>query len=636
MSAIVSMLLLLFPFSAAQSQTEEEMAILSLYYRPEELQVISATRSLKPISQVAENITVINAAEIRAMNAHTLGEVLRQVPGIFISSNQDFGAISLPYIQGSELRHIQVYVDNIPWNSVYSGEPAIQSIPVGAVERIEIVKGPASSSWGSSLGGVINVITKSAGHTQKPIGMLQASYGEAASQNYQGEISGKAGNTGYYLFADHQESDGLEPTREYENSSLFSKLRIPLWERTAMGITFGYSEPWNDLGEYTEGDMVSDIQDRTVWGAIDFNTSLSERMAFFLSLYGFRQKYNTNTSTLGAGIYSDRPELLLNTGGDQRIFGFAGNLTWENEIHRLVLGADGNRADMERVNAYGPLYQGYGAPPKMESDSKRNLWALYLNDTVTLGNFAITPGIRYDHHEFIGGFISPSLDLTCHWKEILFRAAASRGFSAPGIGLVKMGGFLLAPNPDLDYEKIWSYQLGAETSAIPYLWARINLFQHEIEDILSRELYAEGPPGNTIMLNKNEDRRRGFEIEMETLPIHDFSFFGGFSYVITDNQAQEENDEKKYKWVAGLRYNNPKIISLRLAGIYTWWDEPSSSNASYDDPIWDLNLRRNVSIGEINADLFATIHNMFDGSSYDFDYYDNPKRWMEAGIRFHF
>src|SRR4030042_2271430 len=76
------------------AQSEEEMKVLSMFYRDKDL-VVTPTRYPKPISQVAENITVVTAAEIEQMNAHTVAEVLSRVNGLFVNFNQDFGATSL-------------------------------------------------------------------------------------------------------------------------------------------------------------------------------------------------------------------------------------------------------------------------------------------------------------------------------------------------------------------------------------------------------------------------------------------------------------------------------------------------------------------------------------------------------------
>src|SRR4030067_1926321 len=85
LQAIIShfcfILFFFFFYHPAYAQIEEEMKILRMFYKEEEL-VVTPTRYPKPISQVAENITVITYKEIESMNTHTLTEVLNTIPGI--------------------------------------------------------------------------------------------------------------------------------------------------------------------------------------------------------------------------------------------------------------------------------------------------------------------------------------------------------------------------------------------------------------------------------------------------------------------------------------------------------------------------------------------------------------------------
>ena len=224
------------------AQSEEEMEILRMFYKDKDL-VVSATRHPKYISQVAENITVITADDIEATNSHTVAEVLNRIPGLFISFSQDFGATSLIYAQGSEDRHMLVLLDGVRWNFLNSGAAETNSIPVGIIERIEARKGPASSTWGSSLGGVINIITKPTGTDQRPTGSVKASYGEKETQDYRAELSGKAVKVGYYLFAGYQRADGLRSSRYFDNNSFYSKIYISVSEELNLGLSMGYSDP---------------------------------------------------------------------------------------------------------------------------------------------------------------------------------------------------------------------------------------------------------------------------------------------------------------------------------------------------------------------------------------------------------
>ena len=112
------------------------------------------------------------------MNAHTLADVLNTVNGVVVEfGGASPGSIAGASIQGSALEHVVVMFDGIVINTA-SDQADLSAIPVQMIEKVEIIKGPASSVWGSSLGGVINVITKSPRNSETPGGTVSASYGE--------------------------------------------------------------------------------------------------------------------------------------------------------------------------------------------------------------------------------------------------------------------------------------------------------------------------------------------------------------------------------------------------------------------------------------------------------------------------
>ena len=83
-AALAVLILLILPAPASSEQSEEERNFLLTYFTEDELQVVSSTRSIKSISRVAENMTVVTAKDIERMNAHTLAEVLNTVNGVHV------------------------------------------------------------------------------------------------------------------------------------------------------------------------------------------------------------------------------------------------------------------------------------------------------------------------------------------------------------------------------------------------------------------------------------------------------------------------------------------------------------------------------------------------------------------------
>ncbi len=612
-----------------------------MFYEEKDL-VVSPTRHPKPISQVAENITVITAREIEEMNAHTVAEVLNRVPGLFINFNQDFGATSLIQTQGSEERHVLVLVDDVPWNFLASGAAETNSIPVGIIERIEVIKGPASSTWGSSLGGVINIITNPAGIAKRPTGSIRGSYGEKDTQDYRAEVSGSAGPVGYYVFAGRQKSDGLMSSRYFDTHSLYSKFQIPLSKDVGVGLSMGYSDPEIGLGDFPSGDITSAGESRIFFATASLDATLTRKLGLEVSLYRFKQKFIQMNDALGLGFSGPAGELYLDTIYDEETTGGSGKLVWTHGIHTAVLGVDVDHGKLDQTLNAGSLLQSIGVPATSTTHPDIDRWALYANDTIVIDRWSFTPGIRYDHNSITGSFVSPSLGLTYRLgKDSTIRASAARGFTIPPLSWLSGGGLFLDPNPSLDPEEVWSYQAGVESAAFRYLWVKATVFRHELEDALILEPFGGGPPAfNDLIINNGDIRRQGLELEAETVPVYNLSLLAGFAYVDLE-PANERGATGIYTYNIGFRYDDRKSLRAHLFGHYIYWDFDALSKAAweadYDDFIWDLNLNKKMwSKEEVAAELFITGHNIFNGSQYTFGDSKNPERWVEAGIRVSF
>ena len=86
-------------------------------YNGSSAKIVSANRSLWPASQTAENITVVTSAEIEALNAHTLADILAGVPGVQLEMVRTPGATVNLEIQGSNFNHVLVLIDDVPLNN---------------------------------------------------------------------------------------------------------------------------------------------------------------------------------------------------------------------------------------------------------------------------------------------------------------------------------------------------------------------------------------------------------------------------------------------------------------------------------------------------------------------------------------
>jgi len=270
-------------------------------------------------------------------------------------------------------------------------------------------------------------------------------------------------------------------------------------------------------------------------------------------------------------------------------------------------------------------------------------WAIFSNDTIIIDGVSLTPGIRYDHTNTNGYFLSPSLGITSGVTEkTIFRAYFARGFNIPPLSSTFGTGFFSVPNPDLEVEKVWAIQAGIESTGLKYLWLKTTFFSHNIWDVICNEELLD--PNGTLTgtftaVNKKKQRRQGVEAEVKTVPFYNTSLFAGFCFVDAKDRDTGERliDIPRYTYDIGVNYNNNKSFTAYLKGHYIWWNAPPSNNGRYHNFIWDINLMKRFCRGEKSMlDAFLTAHNIFNGAQYLVEQYKNPGRWIEAGVRYKF
>ncbi|MBI4794132.1 MAG: TonB-dependent receptor plug domain-containing protein [Deltaproteobacteria bacterium] len=589
-SALLAVTLASQPVLAAEEQAAGNDDLLAMYFDPNETEQ-TTTRAPKPLSQVAENVTIVTAAEIERMNAHNVDEVLNRVNGLYVQFNgRDFNGANSFFIHDSDYEHVLVLVDGIRWNFDNDGMAVTNSIPVEIIERIEVIKGPASSTWGSSLGGVINIITKPTGTTSRPLGALYGSYGVASSQHYSGTMSGKAGMTGYFFSVASQNSDGIILNREYDDESVYGKIDFSLPHNTTLTLVGGQANPDTNMGDIFGN---YSMYHRDFWASAALDSALTNNID--LHVAGFRKKQDF--------MYPPYPDYY-----DAETTGVASRLTARADRHTIVMGAELDRVTTENSD---PAKDG----------GREETWGLYINDTLAAGRFAVTPGIRYDHLSLTDNMLSPSLGMTWQsWEHTLFRALVTQGFRKP---------YLNVASATLDPEQVTSYQAGVETSVVPFLRIKATLFEHNIEDAWE---YSYG-----TAYNGGKIRRYGYELEAATDPFYYFSLDAGVAYTYIDYHDRKDNDDT-YAVKLTLLYDNPQLFTAELFSSYQWLNDDRTF-LDYKDGgmIWDFNIMKKFQLcPDTRMDVFMTAHNLFNGADYWTQYFPNAHRWVEAGVRVHF
>ncbi|HWT28938.1 MAG TPA: TonB-dependent receptor plug domain-containing protein, partial [Methylophilaceae bacterium] len=123
--------------------------------------VVTASRIPQPRESVIGDTTVIEREEIQRAGAQTITDLLQAQPGIEINSNGGPGKVSGIFMRGTNTDHVVVLIDGMRVNSATLGTTAFENIPLAQIDRIEILRGPASSLYGAdAIGGVIQIFTR--------------------------------------------------------------------------------------------------------------------------------------------------------------------------------------------------------------------------------------------------------------------------------------------------------------------------------------------------------------------------------------------------------------------------------------------------------------------------------------------
>ncbi len=613
-SVLAAIAYLLTFCSPALAQPDEEKNFLLMYFKEEELVVQSATRSSKPISRTAENISVVTAADIELMNAHTVAEVLNTVPGVVVWMTGGPGQIAQAYIQGSDTKHVTVIIDGIILNNVANNIADLGILPVQNIEKIEIIKGPASSAWGSALGGVINIITKS-GTKDNSGGMVSASYGTRNTIDSRAEARGKQNGFGYYLSAGNLQSDGLTLYSDVRENNTYAKFSYDLSDHTDILAAVGYMNTTRNTGLDPLFDLSYENSLEILHATMALNSTLRKNLDLNVSLRTLRQDFISTNHQLSTGAFLQESRAV------DEGYGASAKLTWKSPSQTIVAGAD---YDDKRLK-WNNLANG-------EQGIKKS--AFYANDTLTFNKLSVTPGIRYDSTNTNGDMASPSLGLTYGIaNSTILRASAARGFSIPTLAETFGDGIYFTANPDLKMETVIAYQVGAETTAVKSLWLKLSAFRNDIDDAITVDTSS----ATTILLvNGGSQRRQGIEFAMKTVPVYNTSLSAGAEYVDAVDAAtgQRLHNIPTQVYDLALRYDDTRSLKALLQGRYVDWNADPSYNGKYDSFIFDLTMTKKMSVRKYSSlEVFAAAHNIFNGSQYVLDVYKNPERWYEAGIR---
>ncbi len=569
----------------------------------------------RPASSIAENVTVVTAEDIERINAHTLADVLQTLPGIQLDYMRTPGTFTFFNIQGTNNNTILVLIDGVRQNDFAQNKAEPGLIPVQQIERIEIIKGAASTAWGSALGGVINIITKTPNPETPLSGLVSGSIGNRFTADSRAELTGTVDRLGYYLTAGNLHSDGLLPNNGTNQNNLYGKLSWLLPSKGNVTFGFSYLDARRGIEEgYLSGvGMVHDDNvNQRINGFMRFTQPLAERINLEIDGYLTSRDDRTEKNDLIQGEVV--PYVHDQIKESSR--GFNARLNWGDSRQNVITGVEYSH-DKSKQQVLNPL-----SPPVYDSIWDR--WAAYANGTITVGPVTILPGLRVDHTGVSSEYLSYTLGATHRLSEnTVLRAYCAHGYGLPQAQL--RNGLM----------KVRTLQGGFESGDIPYLWVKGTYFLNWLRDIESI--------GNSVLQNQD---RQGFELEARTVPLFGLSLSSGYTFTYVKDvdtgdrvKTSSEWSVPPHLWKLALNYDNADLgLRGTLNGNYLKWNASTDTMAADGAMIWDLFLSWKLRPkSELSPELFFSARNLFNGAqTTDTELFTNTPRWFEGGVRFRF
>ena len=412
--------------------------------------VVTAARIPQTRESVIGDITVIDAEEIQRAGQSTLIDILQNQPGIEITSNGGTGKVSGIFIRGTNTNHALVLVDGIKLNSATAGKTTLENLPLTLIDKIEILRGPATSLYGQdAIGGVIQIFTKKG--SGQPKFYADIGYGAYNTKSLQAGAYGATNDTNFAFGISKLNTDGYSSYKT-NNSNFDDNDGYRNLSATA-SLSYKISEG-HDLG----------LQVLNSKGKSNYDNRYN--------IYSFDPAFHDNTETTqhSYSIYSKNKitsnwlsTLKIGEGYDKSATSAAGFTSPENSIFSTKQFQWSWQNDFEL--ALGTLTLAYDRlQERVKSTSAfdkydRNNNGYYLGYLVGFGNHSVKANFRSDQNSTFGTNNTHGLGygyrLNDYWRTSVSYGTA---FKAPTFNDLYYpftdygGGFSYQGNPNLKPE----------------------------------------------------------------------------------------------------------------------------------------------------------------------------------------
>lgn len=526
---------------------------------------VTSTRVEKELHDVPMSVTVMTEDDVRRSTAKTIGELLEDVPGLQIENDGSQG-LKRVSIRGEDAFRTLVLIDGqkVSEHKSMSGVPLL--IDPSRIERVEVIKGPASVLYGSdAIGGVINIITKKGGG--KPVQGEAAVTYNGASEGFTESLSLYGSSNGFnYRVAGSNTNNGnvrtpvgTLPNTKFKQKDGSAFLSYDFSDKFTAGVSFDYFD-----GEFNSTDMES-LKDPNSKFFVKVPEWTREKYAMFaegrdltdwLARVRFDAFYQKTHKEMENYVAMSEMPMVIDNFADNyiRTTGASVQSDWQLGANNYLI--VGYEVNYDRLNSDGITYSSmpmmgynpYYVTPKYYNGNQLTQAVFANMETQLPADFALTYGVRYTHvrSELTRGIenktyyagrqagttissrtpnesnteSAPVFNVGVVWtgiENLALRASWAQGFRVPILqelyiqsSMGSASGSVTRGNPDLDPETSNNFEIGAR-----YTNAGINLdwafFYHIADDYITSVPVGDGT-GDYIYTNVAKAKTFGSEL----------------------------------------------------------------------------------------------------------------------------
>ena len=582
--------------------------------------VVTATRIETPTSEVGSSVTVITASQIEEQKKSKVTEVMRSVPGLDVVQQGPGGTTSI-FMRGAKSEHTLILIDGIEMNDPTTPGRSydFSSLTTDNIERIEVIRGPQSTLYGSdAIGGVINIITKKG--KGAPGGFIAAEAGSYKTFRGNAGINGGTGMFNYSLGLSRQETDGFSSAAHddgndeddgHNNTSISARLGITpsdIFDIDCVLRWIDTETDWDNHGGVGGDDPNYTAETEQLFFRSQARLSLLDDI--WEQKLGISVSDNERNSENDTDV--DHPVDLSQESYEGKIV----KLDWQNnlylhETNTVTIGVETEKeeakSDYYSESFYGPYSSNF------EKESARTT-GCYLQDQIKLKDALFTTlCVRLDDHSDFGSEVTYRIATAYVIKQAgtKFKGSYGTGFKAPSLYQL----YSAYGDENLDPEESTGWDIGVEQT-LPggRLVVGVTYFSNDFDDLIDYD-YATSTYNNIA-----EAEASGFELVATVQPTEELTIRTSYTYTDTEDKTTGEDLLRRAHNKFGLNANYRFVEKANLNVGITYVGERDDVETDYStytssrvelDAYTLVNVAASYDITR-NIQIYTRIENLFD------------------------